>query len=352
MDFIQSCGIKVMTTYAETLRKQLLEVGLLRTDLKIKNDKGFVYLPIKEKEKIPLHLSIGLEYEIGTFEFEVLPMKIGDYKDVLPLSSDLIKRLPTSFDVIGSIILIKLDETLQPYQSIIGEALLKTHAHITSVYRVDPVEGELRIRPIELIGGRNQTRTIHKEYGLSVEVDIKKTYFNPRLANERRYIASKVKPGEIILDMFTGVAPFPLMISRYADPELIIAIDKNSNAIKLAEKNVKRNNIDTDVRLICDDARHSPIIIKQLNSSPNRIIMNLPFHAIDFFHQAIQCIRKTAVIHFYRIGSDDDITYILNEIRKIAKSENVNIRIDKKRKIKSYAPHEFYMGIDITAKKS
>ena len=54
------------------------------------------------------------------------------------------------------------------------------------------------------------------------------------------YIASQVKNDEIILDMFTGVAPFPLMISRYAKPKSIIAVDKNKDAIILAKEILNR----------------------------------------------------------------------------------------------------------------
>ena len=60
---------------------------------------------------------------------------------------------------------------------------------------------------------------------------LKETYFSPRLANERKRITSLVKPGETVVDMFAGVAPFSIMIAKYANPKIIYAIDKNKDAI-------------------------------------------------------------------------------------------------------------------------
>ena len=229
--------------------------------------------------------------------------------------------------------------------------MLQAHTHIDSIFRIDAVQGELRTRSMVCIAGNETTKTIHKEYGVSIHVDVDKVYFTPRLATERRYIASLVKPDEIILDMFAGVAPFPLIISRFSKPKHIIAVDKNKTAIKLARKNIVLNKISTTVELYHEDACNIPELIRQKNVFPDRIIMNLPFHAHAFFPTALQCIEKKAVIHFYTIGSEDSINKLLDELKIVGKNNGFYCSIGKKRTIKSYSPHEFYMGIDITAKK-
>ena len=144
------------------------------------------------------------------------------------------EELPTSYDVVGAIILIKLPKALFPYRKEIGKALLETHKNIRTVCLIDPVSGELRTRNVTIIAGENQTLTTHTEYGLSFDVDVETTYFSPRLASERKRVADLVKPGEIVVDMFAGVAPFSIMIARYAKPKIVYAIDKNKEAIKLS----------------------------------------------------------------------------------------------------------------------
>jgi tRNA (guanine37-N1)-methyltransferase len=345
-------AVKVEIPHAEIIRKILLKNKLLRTDLKIKKDQKNIYLPIKNKKKLKKELSKNYQYYIIESIFENQHKKIKSYKDLIKLPEELHVLLPTSYDVIGSIIVIKLDNMLIPYKNKIGEALLQTNSNVKSIYGIKAVEGEYRTRLVYYIGGEKKRTTIHKEYGLQLEIDIAKTFFNPRLATERKYIASLVQPGEIILDMFTGIAPMPIVIAKYAKPNMIIAVDKNKKAIEFAKKNIMRNKILTHINLICDDALNIPRIIDEYKIHPNRIIMNLPFHGHDFFTQALQCIYKKAMIHFYIIGNTSIISKRIQLLHKIAVLHDFNIIIEKKREIKSYAPHEFYMGIDITAEKN
>jgi tRNA (guanine37-N1)-methyltransferase len=338
--------------YAEKIRKILLKNNLLRTDLKIKKDKKNVYFPIKNKRRLKKKLMQNYQYHIMESLFENQKKKIKSYKDLIKLPEELHGLLPTSYDVIGSIILIKLDPLLIPYKTKIGEALLKTNRNVKSIYEIKAIEGEYRTRVISYIVGEKKRTTIHKEYGLQFEIDIAKTYFNPRLATERKYIASLVQPGEIILDMFTGVAPISILIAKFAKPKMIVAIDKNKKAIEFAGKNIKRNKIIIPIKLFCDDAINIPRIMNEHKIHPNRIIMNLPFHAHDFFTQALECIKKEALIHFYTIGNASVISKRIQLLQEIAVSHDFRLFIEKKREIKTYAPHEFYMGIDIIAEKN
>ena len=345
----QSPCLQIPIKQAETIRKQLLSNNILRTDLKIEKDKKFIYLPIQID-----HESINQfkdRFQIITTTFEKQTEKIHDYKELLNIPTSLQNELPRSFDIIESIIIIRLDEKLKPYEKEIGNALLKTHQHTQSVYSIDPVEGELRTRSVHHITGKKQTETIHREYNTNFYVDIEKTYFSPRLATERKYIASLVKPDETILDMFTGVAPFPIIISKYSKPKNIIAIDKNEKAIELAKKNIEQNHITIPIQLYCEDAIKSSTIIKKQHNHVDRIIMNLPFQSIDFFTYALDCIQKQSKIHIYMIGDEKTINNNIESMIQIGKKQEFSIIIENKRKIKSDSPHEFYMGIDITAKK-
>ena len=140
------------------------------------------------------------------------------------------------------------------------------------------------------------------------------------------------------------------------DPDIFdtlpaIAVDKNKTAIDLANRNITINKIKTTIDLYHEDAKNMPDIIKKRNLFPDRIIMNLSFHAHLFFVNALQCIDEKTVIHFYTIGSYESINLLLNELEMTAESKGFSIFIENKRIIKSYSPHEFYMGIDITAKK-
>jgi len=277
--------------------------------------------------------------------------KSKSYKEIVNIPENLKKELPTSFDIIGDILLIKLKENIIKYKKEIAKALLKNNKNAKTVCLIHPVSGELRTRKIEIIGGKKNTETIHKEYGLKFLVDIKKAYFSTRLANERKKITEMVKNDEIVVDMFTGVAPFPIMIAKYAKPKIIYAFDKNKYAIKYAKENIKINNVLDKVELIYKDALNIPQYLKEKNIKIDRIIMNLPFSSFDFFPNALQIIKNGGVIHYYEILTDEILDIRTKDLEKIAKKHGFSLVFNSIRKIKSYSPREFYIGIDITAKR-
>ena len=334
--------IRVQLKQAEKLRKYLSEKNLLRNDLKMSRDNEFVYFPVKNT---PRELD---SYKIIRKEFEKRKSKPRSYKEIISIPDKLKNELPTSYDVIGDMILIKLSKNLLRYQKEIGKSLLESNKNIKTICLTEPITGELRTRNIKVITGEKRTITTHKEYGLNFVVDVKKTYFSPRLATERKRVANLVKTGETIVDMFCGVAPFSIMIAKYAEPKIIYAIDKNKEAIKFAKQNIRRNNVLDKIEVIGADAKE---IHKILQNNADRIIMNLPFSAYLFFEYALKIAQNCSIIHYYDILKEEKIQKRVDELKKIAEENKTILTNLDIRRIKTYAPREFYIGIDITAKK-
>ncbi|MCJ7571527.1 MAG: class I SAM-dependent methyltransferase family protein [Candidatus Thermoplasmatota archaeon] len=348
----KSYAIKVPIKYAKKTKVIIKLNNIQNKNLKLRKDKKFIYYPIKELDNNKLIKFKKVKYiEIMLTSFEEQEKKIQSYKENLKLPDNLKKHLPTSYDIIGKIALIKLPTQLLKYKKNIGISILKSKKNIETVCLVKPVEGELRTRDIQIIAGKKQTKTIHKEFGLTFFVDVKNTYFSPRLANERKRVASLVKPGEIVVDMFTGIAPFAVMIAKYSKAKIIYAVDKNKKAISLAEQNVKINKVIDKITLFNDDSKNIKKILEKEQVFADRIIMNLPFSAHDFFIYALDIISENCIIHYYTIIKEDEIEDKIKDLKKIAKVKNVFITRYNTNKIKSYSPREFYMGIDITVKK-
>ena len=74
------------------------------------------------------------------------------------------------------------------------------------------------------------------------KLDVKKVYFSPRLATERKRVADLVSDGEEILDMFAGVGPFPFVIAKEKSVD-ITAVDINEVAIQYLNENIKINKV-------------------------------------------------------------------------------------------------------------
>ncbi len=353
---IKSYAIKIPINYAQNFTSINKALYIINTSLKIKKDKNFIYFPIKKEKFEKTQLINILKLKLNNFSiikdnFEEYQKKVKTYKENLNLSNNLKKYLPTSYDIIGNIVLIKLPDQLMDYKKNIGESILQSKKNIKTVCLVKPISGELRTRDIEIISGENQTKTKHKEFGLEFFVDIKDSYFSPRLANERKRIATLVKPDEIVVDMFTGVGPFAIMIAKYSKAKIIYAIDKNKKAILLAQKNVKINKVVEKITLYNKDSKDISKILKKEKKVADRIIMNLPFSSQNFFTIALDIISKKSVIHLYTIINEKKIKNLIDKLQTMSSKKNININSYKINKIKSYSPREFYMGFDITVKK-
>ena len=277
--------------------------------------------------------------------------KAKSYKEIVKIPSTLIEELPTSFDITGQIALVKLKDELLPYKKEIADALLEINKNIQTVCLTNPVSGELRTRQVEIISGKKSTETTHREYGLLFNLDISKAYFSPRLASERKRVADLVKKDEIIVDMFTGVAPFPIMIAKFSEPKKIFAIDKNRDAINYAKINVTRNKVLDKIDIIHADARKFIPHLCKDGITADRIIMNLPFSSFDFFEDALKIAKENTIVNYYDMLTEENINKRIAKLKEISEKNEFTMVNSSVRKIKSYSPREFYIGIDITVKK-
>ena len=341
-------ALEVDLKNAEKIRRFLIQHSYLIKDLELIKENGKIYFPVREIGNIPLKQDL---YQVSERNFKEVKIIPTSYKDLISLPKDLQKELPTSYDIIGKIALIKLNKELLKNKKEIGDALLRVNKSLETVCLVNPVRGELRTRAIEIIAGKKQTKTIYFEYGSKFIIDIKKVYFSPRLANERKRVSNLVHKGEIIVDMFAGVAPFSIIIGKFSNPKIIYTVDKNKEAVEFAKTNIKINNLLDKIEVICLDAKNIESIFTNKDNKADRIIMNLPFSAHMYFENALKIAANKCIIHYYDILKIEDIKQRKNYLIEIAKKMNFKLEKMVIHKIKTYAPREFYIGIDITAKK-
>ena len=324
--------IRVPKAEGNPVRLKLKDEGILNFDARIKSDGDYLLIPI---------LSDAYEgYEVLDEDLEVLEHQETDYRNLLP--EEVRDILPNSFDNIGDVLIVKLVDELLPMKHEIGEALMKVTSRTRAVFLDHGVKGELRIRDLELIAGSGGSETMHRESGVTILTDPAKVYYNPRLATERLYVSSKVKKGETIIDMFAGVAPFPLTICRHAEPKIVYAIDLNHDAVEYMRKNIELNHFSNIVPME-GDARE---LIKDLPMA-DRIIMNLPQIAQEFLPDALARTKKGGIVHMHKImgreESDKVIALIIDEMN----SKGLKCRLSEKRDLKTYSPSARVYVLDI-----
>jgi tRNA (guanine37-N1)-methyltransferase len=203
----------------------------------------------------------------------------------------------SAFDQIGDIIIVRIPDPLLDKKEIIGKTLLEQIKNANTVfYQSSPVEGDFRIRDLELLAGENKTQTEYKEFGCRFLVDVEKVFFSPRLSTERNRIADLVEDGETIINMFGGIGMFSIMAAKKKKCT-VYNIDINPDAAKLCEKNISLNKLAGNVISLHGDARQ--IINEKLKGKGDRILMLLPERSDEFLDSAINSAKKNGIIHYY-----------------------------------------------------
>lgn len=214
------------------------------------------------------------------------------------LTAQEAENLYSAFDQIGDIIVIRIPESLLSKKKIIGETLLQKVSHTRSVfYQVSDVEGDFRIRNLEIIAGEDNTETEYREFGCRFVVDVEKAFFSPRLSTERNRIAELVQDGETVINMFGGVGMFSIIAAKMKKCT-VYNIDLNPHAAKLCEQNIKLNKkLAGTVISIHGDA--AQVIKERLQDKGDRTLMLLPERSDEFLDSAISATKSSGIIHYY-----------------------------------------------------
>lgn len=327
--------IKVPKKKGESIRRVLLELEILDNSVKISADEMFLYLPLT-REPAPDELrNFPEETELNECDFEIQEKK--------PVPEDLLGFSPV-YEVIGDIALLEDPDLDTQKASRIADALLRAHPNVKTVLKpLTPVIGEFRVREFEVIAGEPRTETIHREYGCRYQVDLSRAYFTPRLSTERSRVLSWVKKGNIVVDMFSGVGPYSILIAKNKKPSKVLAIDKNPEAVRYLRENIILNSV-KNIEAIEGDAREEA---KRFAGTADHVIMNLPHKAFEFLDSAVLLTKPGGIIHYYGITPEDDLFESSIElIRAAAEKAGRKIEILGKRVVRSYAPHQYNICIE------
>jgi tRNA (guanine37-N1)-methyltransferase len=287
---------------------------------------------------------------VGQDEFEVRIRASRHLEQALAgkIPEDYLAGLPRSYDIIGDIAVLEFGARLAGFEDRVAGAILEIHRNVKAVFaQTGPISGSERIRPLRHIAGENRTETVHREFGCAFRVDLSGAFFSPRLSTEHNRVARQVAEGERVVDMFSGVGPFSILIAKYVNQIAVDAIDSNPAATRLLEENALANKVDSKVHVHLGDARE---IAGRLPRTATRIIMNHPSASKDFVDAACDMLsKKGGVVHYYTFaGGDDPEVMARNELETALNLSKYSIkRVLGVRRVREVAPVKWQIGIDV-----
>ncbi len=339
-DRIVAPALTVARSEAEATRRALLAAGILRFDLKPDRDASNVFFPLSRDVT-----GFGGR-PAAPHAFEPLVRAEPSWQAVAERSipPDVAAQLPSSFDQIGHVVVLKLPAPLVPFAAVVGHAILDTVRSARSVALDRGVEGELRVRGLDVVAGDPVTLTSLVEHGVRLRVDPARAYFSPRLATERRRVAALVAPGERVADLFAGVGPFSLVIARHARPSRVDAVDLNPAAVELLRENVAANRAGGIVVPHLADAR----VFAQAHSGvADRAISNVPHSSADFLDAVLRVLKPTGVWHHHAIIAEDAAAAHVEALAARARALGRGLALLDRRVVRSYSPTERHLALDL-----
>jgi tRNA (guanine37-N1)-methyltransferase len=261
------------------------------------------------------------------------------------ITKNELENLVTSYDIVGDIAIIEIPVELEKKEKIIAEILLNLHKNIKVVAKKAGIHyGIYRRQKLKILAGERRKTTEYRENNVRIRLHVEDVYFSPRLATERKRIASLVRPNEEVLVMFSGVAPYPLVIAKNAKAKSVYGIEINPIAHKFALENVKLNKL-KDIRLFKGDVR---MVIPALKKKFDRILMPLPLTGENFLDVALTAAKKKSVIHFYDFLNEDEFNLAKEKIKKACDAAKRKFKILRIVKAGQIKPREYRICVDFS----
>lgn len=260
------------------------------------------------------------------------------------LSKKELACLRAGYDVIGDIAVIEVPFELEKKKKIIAETLLRLVKNVKTVTcKIGGHRGKYRRQKLEVLAGKKNLTTIHKESGCFFKLDVGKCYFSPRLGTERLRAAKLVKPKETVFVACSGVAPFPIVFAKYSLAKRIVALELNPVAHKFALENIELNKVQNKVTAFKGDVNKASEIFKE---KFDRLFLPAPKEGSSLIPPLLELAKKNAFLHVYDFAPEDNLDEASQRVKASCKKAKRKCRILRIIKCGQHAPRVFRVRVD------
>jgi tRNA wybutosine-synthesizing protein 2 len=259
-----------------------------------------------------------------------------------------LEALPSGYQRVGDILILNLQSEAEDYRLLIGETTLEVIPNVRTVcQKIGGISGAMRLPKIEVIAGEPSTVTVHKENGCLFRLDISEVMFAKGNVTERARIAKRVGESETVVDMFAGIGYFSIPIAVLGKPSRVYAIEINPASFDFLKENIKLNDVQDILTPLFGDCRD---YTTQLNSAADRIVMGYLPDTYEFLPAAFQILKKHGgIIHYHDVFCESELFEApIGLLKEYSDEAGYHIeRILSKREVKSYAPRQLHVVLDV-----
>ncbi len=297
-----------------------------------------------------------------------------------------------AYDLFGNIAIAKFPREFKVVEKKkFANKILKENSSVKTVLeKIGKFSGRLRKMQTKYLAGEKNKEVLYKENDCVFRFNIDTSYFSPRLSNERKEVASKIKKKDNVLVMFAGVAPFSIVIAKKSGAR-VWSNEINREANKYAKLNIELNNLKGKVELVPGDVKrvvggmisqstafltttpksvaHSRSQIDNVNNGKSPInssktsratlerdmipktfdviVMPRPQLQDTFLKEAFKVSKKGTRIFYYGFCGEDEKDKIIEQIKEEAKKSKKKIKILKAQKAGEIGPYRIRLRVEM-----
>ncbi|MFC7212354.1 class I SAM-dependent methyltransferase [Natronoarchaeum sp. GCM10025321] len=325
------------------------------------HDDGTVALPVTDPPQATSVLDV-----VRQTDPELRAPDLADLLAERGWTDEEVARAPASWAVIGSVVLVTLEDC--PREEEVGEALLDLHGEAETVLADGGVSGVRREPSGRVIAGVDDTETIHTEHGTRYALDLREVMFSPGNKAERVRMADVVAgedpPAtatdhdgpERVFDMFAGIGYFTLPMARAGAQ--VTAAEINPSAYRYLIENAVLNDVTDNVEAYRADCRDVDV------SDADRVVMGYygvsdeagqerddgarSMEAHEFLDTAFDAVASGGIVHVHAATPESRLWD-----RPIARIEDTADRAGRgvefvgRRRVKSHAEGVWHVVCDV-----
>ena len=263
------------------------------------------------------------------------------------LGSSVAERLPTGYQRLGRVLILRLPDALRPHFPEIGTAWCAELGVGAVLRRAGETGGEFRLPRFELIAG-SDTRTEVVEYGIRYRLDAQQILFARGNRAERHRAGTETRPGEIVADLFAGIGYFTLPAAVTGRAGHVWAVEKNPAAFEFLLENVRQNGVPDRVTCVRGDNREAELPLRTFD----RAFLGYLPSSVRWVPRALALLKpEGGTLHVHLVADRrEGVSGAEAEVSRAVEQAGASVGAVRSRVVKAYGPGRQHVVVDLTAR--
>lgn len=249
---------------------------------------------------------------------------------------------PTRWERIGDVVIVRLRDDARPHAPSIGQAFAEA-LHARAVAEdVSGIHGVFRTPDLRMLWGEG-TETLHVQDGVRFRLDAARVMFSSGNLPERLRVARRVRPRDVVVDLFAGIGYFALPIASRVPSSRVHACELNPVAYAYLEENVRLNRLANVTTAFGDCRETAPVGVADW-------VLLGHFDSLERIDVGVRCLRDRGTLVVHQTCLREEFPRAVEgRVSHAVEGMGGRVHAIVARRVKSYAPGIGHVVVEVDA---